>query len=49
MGYIGGRCKEKHSLDGDPDRLTAIFSLYDFLLQAVEPDAAVDDLAYKFV
>ena len=42
MGYIGGRCKEKHSLDGDPDGLTPTLGLDDFLLQAMNPDAAVE-------
>ena len=37
------------SLDGDPDGLIPTLGLDDLLLQAVEPDAAVDDLAYKFV
>ena len=49
MGYIGGRCKEKHSLDGYPDGLTFVLGLDDLLLQAVEPDTAVNDLTYKFV
>lgn len=34
------------SLDGDPDGLSPTLGLDDLLLQAVEPDAAVDDLAY---
>ena len=37
------------SLDGDPHSLTPTLGLNDLLLQAVNPDAAVDDLAYKFV
>ena len=45
MGYIGGRCKEKHSLDGNPDRLTPTLSLNDLLLQAVNPDARVEHFA----
>lgn len=33
------------SLDGDPDRLTSVFGLDDFLFQAVNPDAAVEHFA----
>ena len=43
------RLSEEESLDSDSDRLTPTPRLDDLLLQAVEPDAAVDDLAYKFV
>ena len=34
------------SLDGDPDGLTPTLSLDDLLLQAAEPDAAVEHFAY---
>ena len=37
------------SLDGDPDGLSPTLGLDDLLLQAVEPDTAVNDLTYKFV
>lgn len=33
------------SLDGDPDRLTSVFGLHDFLFQFVEPLAGVEHLA----
>ena len=33
------------SLDGDPDRLTSVFGLHDFLLQFVEPFAGVKHFA----
>ena len=33
------------SLDGDPDRLTSVFGLHDFLLQAMNPDAGVEHFA----
>ena len=33
------------SLDGYPYGLASVFSLHDFLLQAVEPDAGVEHLA----
>jgi hypothetical protein len=36
-------------LDGDPHGLTTVFSFYDFLLQAMEPDARIYDLTYEFV
>ena len=45
MGYIGGRCKEKHSLDGDPNWLTPTLGLDDLLLQAVNPEAAIEHFA----
>ena len=32
-------------LNGDPDGLTFVLGLDDFLFQAVEPDAAVEDFA----
>ena len=32
-------------LDGNPDGLTFVFGLDDFLFQAVNPDAAVEDFA----
>ena len=35
--------------DGDPDRLTPTPRLDDLLLQAVEPDAAVNDLTNELV
>ena len=35
--------------DGDPDGFSPTLGLDDFLLEAVEPDAGVDDLTYKFV
>ena len=35
--------------DGDPDSLAFIFGLDDFLLEAVEPDAAVNDLTHELV
>ena len=34
------------SLDGDPDGLPPTLGLDDLLLQPMNPDAAVDDLAY---
>ena len=37
------------SLDGNPDGLSPTLGLDDLLLQAVEPDTAVNDLTYKFV
>ena len=37
------------SLDGDPDRLTPTPRLDNLLLQAVEPDAAVNDLTNELV
>ena len=40
---------EKSLLDGNPDGLTFILGLDDFLLQAVEPDAAVDQLTNELV
>ena len=36
-------------LDGNPYGFTAFFRLYDFLLQAMEPDARIYDLTYEFV
>ena len=45
MGYIGGRCKEKHSLDGDSDRLTPTLGFDDFLLETVNPDTTVEHFA----
>ena len=45
MGYIGGRCKEKHSLDGDPDGLTPTLGFDDFLLETVNPDTTVEHFA----
>ena len=36
-------------LNGDPDGLTFVLGLDDFLFQAVEPDAAVDQLTYELV
>ena len=35
--------------NGYPHGLTTVFSFYDFLFQAMNPDAGVDDLTYKFV
>ena len=34
-------------LDSDPYGLTTVFGLDDFLLQAVEPDARIDDLTSR--
>ena len=36
-------------LDGNPYGFTAFFRLYDFLLQAMEPDARIDYLTHEFV
>ena len=43
------RLSEEESLDGDPDRLTPTPRLDNLLLQAVEPDAAVNDLTNELV
>ena len=37
------------SLDGDPDGLTPTLGLDDLLLQAMEPDAAVEHLTYQAI
>ena len=37
------------SLDGNPDGLSPPLGLDDLLLQAVEPDAAVNDLTHELV
>ena len=37
------------SFDGQPDGLTSVLGLDDFLLQAVEPDAAVNQLTNELI
>lgn len=51
VGRSGRDIRERAgpSLDGDPDGLSPTLGLDDLLLQAVEPDTAVNDLTYKFV
>jgi len=40
------RLIEKGLFDGDPDGFTLVLGFDDFLFEAVEPDAAVEHLAY---
>ena len=56
--FVRGRAKKSPArkqlaglnlFNGDPDGLTFVFCLDNLLFQAVNPDAAVDDLTYKFV
>ena len=36
-------------LNGDPDGFTFVLGFDDFLFQAVEPDARIDDLTHELV
>ena len=40
---------ERELLNGDPDGLTPTLGLDDFLFQAVNPNAGVNDLTYDLV